>query len=384
MPADTTTLQGLCGKRKTPEDEGSSMDPPSKFPKLNYDSVLTSLFEPYSEELEFLSDDIFFGECSANSALTNPFQEDTNQFSAQSFREPKTTYCDVPSSPFNWDSIISSEDSNDCYDSNYDSSSSISFDNINASINNDWISQSVVNSTPYVPLPSDVNCVTNKDLDLDSTSDIITQIALEISNGLDVINNDDRLDMNSNQSEMVDDSDDKTVAKINCFCRNVNHAPFNVPDELKKHNSTETSFAFVQPKIWKLREFQVVVLEKSCTDIILSLSGLPEYFGLRTNSYSRDNQSSLHFKRNDFGEGGIVKFYLQGEKQSYTNVEKRACALELLFIFDNSDPIIVTLDDLYVCNHKYESSSKVERERKRPTASTVVITKNEVKIVTIH
>ena len=79
-------------------------------------------------------------------------------------------------------------------------------------------------------------------------------------------------------------------------------------------------------------------------------------------------------------DDGIVKFYLQNLKKSYKNVTKVACTLDITFTFDNADPIVVTLGELYVANHKYESSEKI-KALIRPVRSTVVVTKNCVKIV---
>ena len=182
--------------------------------------------------------------------------------------------------------------------------------------------------------------------------------------------------------EVADSSDDSVtvaVATIDSKTRSKNHAPFEISDEFKQNNLTKTSFAFVQPKFGKQRKFIVAILKKSCSALIISLRGLPEFFRVKHSPYSRDNQKSLSFNRNDFGDNRIVSFYLQNLKKSYKNVEKIGCTLEFKFIFDDSDPIIVTLDDLYVANHKYESGKQIKGQ-KRPVASTVVVTKNCVEI----
>ena len=231
------------------------------------------------------------------------------------------------------------------------------------------------------------NCKTNKDLDLininmDSMEPDLHELVREI-NGRHVDSDEPDIPQPQSEScvpEKADSSDDSAVATINSKTRSKNHAPFEISDEFKQNNLTKTSFAFVQPKFGKQRNFIVAILQKSCSALIISLRGLPDYFRVKHSLYSRDNPKSLSFNRNDFGENRIVSFYLQSLKESYTNVEKIGCTLEFKFIFDDSEPIIVTLDELYVANHKYESGKKIKGQ-KRPVASTVFVTKSCVEIV---
>ena len=411
MQADTTKVQGLCGKRRMPEGEGSSMDknyPPSKFPKLHNESIL-----PF-----YNTDDIFFVDASTLSTNVFPdllLQEKVDQSNAQNSGNTETTFCGVPSPC--WDCFSSdvfshtslSEDNCYCCNtfdrSNYDSWSSAFDNNFCANGINDWINQPEVNSNlngvqltssvmnqlevhpNSVQLAGDENCETNKDLDLTYMEPDLHEFVCE-NNGTHVDNGEpdsDEPDIPQPQSEVpevADSSDDSvTVATIDSKTRSKNHAPFEISDEFKQNDLTKTSFAFVQPKFGKQRKFIVAILKKSCSALIISLRGLPEFFRVKHSSYSRDNQQSLSFNRNDFGDNRIVSFYLQNLKKSYKNVEKIGCTLEFKFIFDDSEPIIVTLDDLYVANHKYESGKKIKGQ-KRPVASTVVVTNScEVEIV---
>ena len=395
MQADATKLQGLCGKRRMPECEGSLVDTPSKFPKLHNDSIL----------LSHNTDDFLFAGASALPANVFPdllSQGGVNQSNAQNSGNTETT-C--------WDCFFSFQifHCNTCGRSDYGSWSALDDNNFCANGNNDWINQPEVNSNPNgVQLTCDVlnqpevhpnsvqlaryeNCVTNKDLDSTNMEPGIPGLHEFVcgNNDMHVDNyepDSDEPDISQPQSEsygpeIADSSDDSAaVATIDSKTRSKNHAPFEISDEFKRNDLTKTSFAFVQPKFGKQRNFIVAILKKSCSALIISLRGLPEFFRVKHSPYSRDNQKSLSFNRNDFGDNRIVSFYLQSLKESYTNVEKIGCTLEFKFIFDDSEPIIVTLDDLYVANHKYESGKKIKGQ-KRPVASTVFVTKSCVEIV---
>ena len=225
MQADATKLQGLCGKRRMPEGEGSSVDTPSKFPKLHNESIL----------LSHNTDEFFFADASALPANVFPdllLQEGVNHSNAQNSGNTETTFCggDVPSpcwdcfSPDGISQTSLNEDNSDYYyytfgRSNYDNwGSALDDNNFCANGNNDWIYQSEVNSNPNaarftmnqpevhpnsVQLACYENCETNKDLDSTNMEPGLHEFVCE-NNGIHVDNDEpdsDEPDIPQPQSE---------------------------------------------------------------------------------------------------------------------------------------------------------------------------------------
>ena len=182
MQAGATKVQGLCGKRRMAEGEGSSMDknsPPSKFPKLHNESIL-----PCHNTDDFLFNGFALPANVFNQSNVHPQNTETICWDCF-FSE--TTFCDVPSPC--WDCFFSfdcisqnslSEDITYCYNTVCDSCGSAFDDNIFSAGNNDWINQPEVNSNGVQLISSVMNqpevhpnsvqladetCVTNKDLD---------------------------------------------------------------------------------------------------------------------------------------------------------------------------------------------------------------------------
>ena len=345
MQAKETTVQSLCGKRRRVEERNTS-EPPSKFPKLNNESILTSINN--NDEIESLSSEgnYLFAETSPL-----PEFEDLNLplFENEIFCIPDDNFdfnfpCNNEVKDVNDDSDIAQEDTSD-----------------NENDVEEYFASATTNDTAN--FTSNLNLSSNSEMNRDESE----------SEG----------QRNSDAPEMVDNIDDSIKAEIACNSREENHAPFEVTDEFKKLDWAENSFAFAQEKIGKQREFQITVLEKSCTGVTPSLRGPTGYFNVKCDPYSRDKRKSLHFNCNNLGIDGIVKkfkFYLQNVKGSHKNVQNVACTLDITFTFENADPIVVTLDNLYVANHKYESG-KIVKALIRPVRSTVVVTKNCVKIV---
>ena len=263
MQGKETTLQslcGLCGKRRRDEEKGVG-ELPSKFPKLNNESNLTSVNN--NEEIESLSNEWynFFAEAS-------PFP--TNEYIDCLFQE---------------DEVLSTCDSNN---------------ELNFGCNNEVIvvndDSDIVQEDTLDENDVEENCTCET---TDNTANFTSN--LNLSSNSEMNRDESEGQRNSDAPEMMDNIDDSNIiAEIDCKTREKNHGEFILTDELKEHDLA--SFAFVQEKIGKQREFQISVLEKSCTGVTPSLRGPTGYFNVKYDGpYSQDKRKTLYFNRNNFG-----------------------------------------------------------------------------------